>query len=74
MQPEFERRLKTMTAEISFSLTDEDIKELIATKVKLDALRAFIGSREDDRLIYVKDIKDLLGTEAKETNEQKTES
>ena len=63
-----------MTAEISFSLTDEDIKELIAIKVKLDALRAFIGSREDDRLIYVKDIKDLLGTEAKETHEQKTES
>ena len=63
-----------MTAEISFSLTDEDIKELIATKVKLDALRAFIGSREDDRLVYVKDIKDLLGTEAKETHEQKTES
>lgn len=63
-----------MTAEISFSLTDEDIKELIATKVKLDALRAFIRSREDDRLIYVKEIKDLLGTEAKETHEQKTES
>ena len=63
-----------MTAEISFSLTDEDIKELIATKVKLDTLRAFIGSREDDRLIYVKEIKDLLGTEAKETHEQKTES
>ena len=63
-----------MTAEISFSLTDEDIKELIATKAKLDALRAFIRSREDDRLIYVKEIKDLLGTEAKETHEQKTES
>lgn len=51
-------------AQISFALSGEDAKELIRELARMEAIRAYASGHKDDDLVYIKELKSLLGEEA----------